>query len=177
MRFVYEWGRNKPAKLDTYHDPDSMVFYGFTYRPAEWALDTEYLESTVDDTLGDLVIPTTNTGFYYEATSAGVSAGTEPTWPTVDKGTVDDGTVEWTAHAYDLFMGYEDTFTTSVWAADDTNITIDEDGKLGGEAFARVSTVPSTLTTFTLTNTATITRSDSKVETIDRSMIVKVADK
>jgi hypothetical protein len=37
--------------------------------------------------------------FLFEATVAGISAATEPTWPSVAGGTVVDGTVTWTARA------------------------------------------------------------------------------
>jgi hypothetical protein len=60
-----------------------------------WAADTAY-------SLGDIVIPKGSgqgalNGFRYECTTAGTShATTEPTWPTVEGETVEDGTVTWT---------------------------------------------------------------------------------
>lgn len=54
-----------------------------------WAATTAY-------SLGDRVVPTSSNGFYYECTTAGTSAGTEPTWPTTIGNTVVDGTVTWT---------------------------------------------------------------------------------
>ena len=59
-----------------------------------WAVATAYA-------LGDIVIPTTSNGYWYECTTAGTShAATEPTWPTTGGGTVSDGaTLVWTCHA------------------------------------------------------------------------------
>jgi hypothetical protein len=53
-----------------------------------WQATTTYGIATVK--------PTTPNGFYY-ITNGGVSAGTEPTWPTSTGATVTDGTVTWTA--------------------------------------------------------------------------------
>lgn len=50
-------------------------------------------------TLNDIVVPTVFTGFYYRATVAGTSGGTEPTFPTTDGSTVVDFGVTWTAFA------------------------------------------------------------------------------
>lgn len=60
--------------------------------PAAWAASTAY-------SLGAAVRPTTRNNFAYEATVAGTSAATQPTWPTTAGATVADGTVTWTARA------------------------------------------------------------------------------
>lgn len=54
-----------------------------------WAATTAY-------SLGDRVVPTALNGCIYECTSAGTSAGSEPTWTITVSSTIDDGTVEWT---------------------------------------------------------------------------------
>jgi hypothetical protein len=55
----------------------------------QWQASTAYV-------LKDVVIPTTRNGFYYECTTAGTSAGSQPTWPTTVGSTVVDGTATWT---------------------------------------------------------------------------------
>lgn len=56
-----------------------------------WAATTAY-------SLNDRIEPTTANGYVYKCTTAGTSAGSEPTWPTTGIGssTVSDGTVVWT---------------------------------------------------------------------------------
>lgn len=54
-----------------------------------WAAATAYAFGTVRK-------PTTANGLRYEATTAGNSAGSEPTWPTTIGNTVVDGSVTWT---------------------------------------------------------------------------------
>jgi HK97 family phage major capsid protein len=55
-------------------------------------------EATHAYTLGQFVVPTTGleNGFRYECTTAGTSAGTQPTWKTTEGETNTDGTVVWT---------------------------------------------------------------------------------
>lgn len=54
-------------------------------------------EATTAYSLGQLIEPTTPNTYVYECTTAGTSAGSEPTFPTAAIGdTVTDGTVVWT---------------------------------------------------------------------------------
>lgn len=48
---------------------------------------------------GYLAVPTVENGRYYEVTTGGTTAATEPTWPTTVGATVVDGTVTWTCRA------------------------------------------------------------------------------
>ncbi|PLX46180.1 MAG: hypothetical protein C0609_01210 [Deltaproteobacteria bacterium] len=50
--------------------------------------------------LGDFVQPSTANGYVYKCTTAGTSAGSAPTFPTILGATVTDGTVVWTNWGY-----------------------------------------------------------------------------
>lgn len=52
--------------------------------------------ATTAAALGSFGKPTVSNSYYYEATVAGTTAGSEPTWPTTVGATVTDGTVTWT---------------------------------------------------------------------------------
>ncbi|MEI4828892.1 right-handed parallel beta-helix repeat-containing protein [Bacillus sp. FJAT-53711] len=46
--------------------------------------------------VGDLVIPSTPNGYYYECTKSGAAGVTQPIWTTTENSTIADGTVIWT---------------------------------------------------------------------------------
>jgi len=66
--------------------------------PATWAASTSY-------NVGDIVIPSTANGFYYECTVAGTSDSTECTWPTKVGETVTDNTVTWECKGINYLEG------------------------------------------------------------------------
>jgi hypothetical protein len=57
---------------------------------------------------GDIVIPTTGNGRWYECTVAGTSDAAEPTWPATDGGTVEDNTVTWSCSVPTLPVEHEE---------------------------------------------------------------------
>ncbi|MHA1304356.1 MAG: right-handed parallel beta-helix repeat-containing protein [Candidatus Heimdallarchaeaceae archaeon] len=52
-------------------------------------------QSEISYNIGDKVVPTSDNGYYYECTAAGISGSSEPAWPTTVGNTVIDGTVTW----------------------------------------------------------------------------------
>ena len=63
------------------------------YRNIKWQATHTYI-------LNNVVRPVTATGRSYIITAAGISGGTEPTWPTTPNGTVADGGVTWKENSY-----------------------------------------------------------------------------
>lgn len=70
---------------------DNPSNYYQVCNPAEWQANTAYNE-------GDVVRPVgARNGYVYKCTTAGTSGAEEPTWPTSEDETVNDGSVVWTA--------------------------------------------------------------------------------
>lgn len=138
--------------------------YAKAVDPAAWAASTAYA-------LGDVRRPTTRNGFSYEVTTAGTSGTAEPAWPTVEAGTVTDGTVVWTARASlalgsivvdatDFTLANGDVSGRKVTVAAQTGIAINVTGDadhvalvdIANDRLLHVTTLP--LQTVTAGNTA-----------------------
>ena len=79
---------------------------GVALTTSSWAALTAYVVTAAGDRqIGDRVRPSTPNGWWYRCTVAGTSAGSEPTWPVIEGGTVVDGTVTWTAERALSFTG------------------------------------------------------------------------
>jgi hypothetical protein len=70
------------------------------YTLATWA-------ATTAKSLGDYVIPTAPNGYKYRCTTAGTTAGTQPTWPTTVGATVTDGSAIWTCERSHLITEFK----------------------------------------------------------------------
>ena len=66
-----------------------------------WAASTAYVK-------GDIVVPTTLNGFWYECTTAGTSDASEPSWSTTAGGTVGDNTATWTCRSSTIPQQFEE---------------------------------------------------------------------
>src|SRR5262249_8379714 len=68
-----------------------------------WAASTVY-------TVGDCVrpkVPQSDTTLYYECTTSGTSASSEPQWPTTPGNTLKDGTVVWTSRDLSSCLSFD----------------------------------------------------------------------
>jgi hypothetical protein len=69
--------------------------------PDDWEATTEYTAGAGGD-YGGMVKPTVDNGYWYECTTGGTTAGTEPSpWNTTPGGTTSDGMVTWTTRDED----------------------------------------------------------------------------
>ena len=89
-----------------------------------WVANTAYA-------LGDIVVPTTLNGFWYECTTAGTShAADEPTWPTTAGTTVSDGAaLVWTCRTSAIPQQFEEIIVlgaTGYLAASASVYTVDK---------------------------------------------------
>lgn len=166
---VYKKDDNGPYELTSKHDPDSQVIYAMRYKPSLWTPSTVLFENE------DVVLPTTETGFYYEVKSTGVTGASEPTWATETRDKVlADGTVDYVTRSYNFLLGYNETLISSEWSAT-TGVTLSNDSNTSSHSQVRVDAVTSTLTEFILTNR--ITKSTGGViETFDHSFLIKIGD-
>ena len=90
-QFVVDDFKNHLAKnnIDLANDTFKATLCS-TFSPSysAWSSSTSYSE-------GDIVIPTTRNGHRYRAINGGISASSEPTWPTSRGGEVVDNDITW----------------------------------------------------------------------------------
>jgi hypothetical protein len=91
-----------PYKVIGAHDPDSIRTMAIVLRPPERANSTVYYLPRAD--AGDIVIPSTFTGVYYEVKNPGKSAAAEPTMATVIDAETEDGSVLWVTKPYNMMI-------------------------------------------------------------------------
>jgi len=90
IRPIYYHGTDSERYMSFYVNTDGSICCDVYNSP------TTAWVGTTAITLNDAVVPVTPNGFFYECTSAGTTAASEPTWPTVIGDTVVDGSVTWT---------------------------------------------------------------------------------
>ena len=114
----------------------------------------------------------TATGYYHICTNPGISGSVAPSFSTTINGSTIDGTVTWRAVPYNLCLQANDTIIASTWEC--AGGTVDNTDFTGNITSCRVSGVSTTLSSIILTNHVTINRFDSKIEILDRSILVPV---
>jgi hypothetical protein len=169
MSAIFTSGK-KLTKYPFKHDPGDEKYYTFIWKPPTWNAGSDYL-------LDSVVRPTTFNGFVYTCVSPGVSDTTEPTWIVgLDKRTTELTNLVWLSSAYNLNLLPGDNISSSTWKAD-AGITLGSASENDGITQVKVSIdVGTTLTSFTLTNVVEITRQDTKVEILERSIVIGITE-
>lgn len=137
-----------PLKIPGYIDPDDTTLITVFWGAPVFQASTVYR-------LGDICRPTVDNGYYYECTTPGKTAATEPT--TWGQTTQTSGTAVFTAVNYDLWvlpteqLQAEGLVPASEWTV--TNgITLSDEANDILTTSVKVSAVPADVTEFELTN-------------------------
>lgn len=150
------------------YDVNEKAYYSLTYRPTDWAANTEVIEGV------DVVIPTTPNGFYYECSSSGITDASEPTFATSDGSETADNSASWTAKTYDLLLNTGDTITVSTWVGTNGE-TIDNETIVSSiQTKFRITGTPNIEETATIVNHVTVLRSGGDTEEFDRSIVIPI---
>ena len=166
-------GPIKWPKTDN-HDPQSKKYYFLTYRPNQWEPGTEYVKDS------GVVVPLLGNGCLYVCVQSGISGGTEPVWSTQTGKIITDGTTKWKVTIDTSILRPGDEITSSTWTASE-GVTLNATtlGTILNNRITavRVDSVDPTLTSFSITNTVTITRSTFlpvSTEEYERTIIIPV---
>lgn len=152
------------------HDPSSKKDYFIAYRPLVRVSNKEYVKGA------DIVIPSVSNGCMYECISGGISAGSEPTFDTTEGQTTTDGTVKWKCKPLISKLAAGDTITASAWTGD-TGVTLSDDAIINDViTVIKVTAVPVTAKTFTITNHITVLRASGRTEEFYKSLVISIKD-
>lgn len=131
-----------PLLIPGYIDPDDVTTVKVYWGAPLFQANTVYRQ-------GEICRPTVDNGYYYECTTNGKSAATEPTtWGQVSQ---TSGTAKFTAVPYDLFVLPGESVTSSTWAASNS-VTIASATSDTVSTTTDITAIPSGVTDFILTN-------------------------
>ena len=167
MTILYDKGLEK-VEYPFPHDPDEQKIYTFSYRPLNWAADSEAIKRCT------IVSPPTPNGFVYECISSGITSAAAPVFTTKEGEQFTDNTVEWKAVADNSLLRQGDSITSSFWDIDGntTSDTIINDHS----AACKVTSVNPTDGFVELTNKIEVLRASGATELFNRTLIIEVIE-
>lgn len=142
---IYSSIQKGPLKSKGFIDPNDSTIIQFFYGSPVWSANTVYLNDQV-------VRATNDTGYYYMCTTNGKTGSVEPAW-TQDE-TI-SGTALFKAIEYNLWVIPTEYISNSVWTASNSSIVLTQPLNTTLSTSVMVSSVPSTLIDFELTNQVT----------------------
>lgn len=162
----------EPLEISDILDPEAMLYYTFHLKPPTWTSSTEYVD-------GDIVSPSSPTGYYYKVVSSGVSGVLEPVWSTIKNSKTEDNTVVFRAVNNTAYLSSNGSLYTPTAAFTTTeSVPISNQTFTAfGRADVQVGPVPSGVSSFILklsfeTDTGYPTRDFD-----ERSVIINVEDR
>lgn len=164
---IYKSTDDGPLELETPHDSNEVLDYVINYSAPTRANSTKYL-------LDDIVYPATRTGIYLLCIQPGISASSEPTISTVKSTKITDGTVKWKVIQDTFLLQEGESIASSSWTVTGS-VTLSSESFTSIATTIFVGTIPTDVTSFTLTNTVTTDSVPSR--TFERSVLVSVEDK
>lgn len=102
-RFQLNWGTlptSEKQQILDFFVARKGSFEAFWFANPEEATNDQIWKPNTSYALDEKVRPITTNNRSYQCTTAGISGGSEPTWPTTAGGTVADGTMVWTENSY-----------------------------------------------------------------------------
>lgn len=139
---IFQATQKGPLLIPGYIDPDDVTTVKVYWGAPLFQANTVYRQ-------GEICRPTVDNGYYYECTTNGKSAATEPTtWGQVSQ---TSGTVKFTAVPYDLFVLPGESVTSSSWSASNS-VTIASATSDTVSTTTDITAIPSGVTDFILTN-------------------------
>ena len=146
---IFQATQKGPLTIPGYLDPDEVTTVKVYWGAPVFEADSVYR-------LGDICRPTVDNGYYYECTTSGKAAATEPTtWGQVSQ---TSGTAKFTAAPFDLFVLPGEQLTTldidrpaSAWTASGSVVLANQTNDFVSTT-VDITTIPVGTTSFTLTN-------------------------
>lgn len=157
---IYPPNLKGPLKVSGFIDPDDVTEIRVFWNAPTFSPLTVYRQ-------GDITRPTVDNGYYYQCSTNGVTAASEPSWGQEE---TTSGSAVFIAVPWNLWLVPSANIANSQWISSNNNITLANSMHTNYYSAVLISTVPANLTDFTLTNQVT----NQNNEKLTRSFTYKV---
>lgn len=157
---IYSPTLKGPLKISGFIDPDDVTKISVFWGAPVFSPSTVYRSM-------DICRPTTDNGYYYQCSTNGVSAATEPSWNQEES---TSGSCVFSAIPWNLWLFPGESIDNSEWSVNTLDVTLNNDSFNEYQSVVFVSNVSANITEFVLTNQ--ITKSNG--EKLSRSFLYKI---